>query len=75
MYTKAQVKILKEVQKLGSSFSSASMLANNLNLKISTVKRHLAKLEEIGAVTSSDCTFHDNVKVYELQRDAEIFIS
>ena len=42
---------------------------------ISTIKKHLKNLEEKGAITSSLCTFHENTNVYEITREADLFIS
>lgn len=65
-FTKAQKKILGKIKSLGSGLASPGMLSHDLGLKIETVKRHLKKLTEMGAVSYTDCNFHENTKVFEL---------
>ena len=74
-FTKAQKKILGKIKSLGSGLASAGMLSHDLGLKVETVKRHLNKLSESGALNSSDCNFHENTKVYELTEEANFWLS
>jgi DNA-binding MarR family transcriptional regulator len=74
-FTKAQTRILNQIKELGSSFASPAMIARDLNLKIKTIKQHLNKLEQLGAVTKLPCITHEGVNVYSVAEIADFWIT
>ena len=68
--TKAEKKVLSQIEKLGSSFASPSMIATDLGLRIKTIKNRLKSLEAKRLVKGKPCIPHDNTMVYSLTEDA-----